>query len=235
MLSSIINTFDDVARAALRLFGVGKSSGTNAAGTYATPADLVTALHDPATEAAAVARMHKMHYGTFYGKSKRGMFSSFAEEELLRKGKGFGGAVFGRPIKGISVGITHFKGAAMFAIPQGVFMSAFAPKGHKASTLVGGTARGIFYGLGDLIGTSVAGPVAGLALGMATEGIGGVVGDAVQMFHDFNHNITHVNMGGNYEDTRTAYTMRQRAAQELGSSVMNARQYLGKEAALMHQ
>lgn len=235
MLSTVINTFDDVARAALRLFGVGTTSGSATAGSYASPVDLVNALHNPATEPAAVARMHKMHYGAFYGKDSRGMFSSLAENELLRKGKGFGGAVFGRPIKGISVGISHFKGAAVFALPQGIFMSALAPKGHKVSALVGGAARGIFYGVGDLIGTAVGGPLAGFALGATTEKIGGVVQEALQRFHDFNHNMTHINMGGNYEDTRIAYTMRQRAAQEMGSSVMNARKYLGAEALLMHQ
>jgi hypothetical protein len=41
-------------------------------------------------------------------------------------------------------------------------------------------------------------------------------------------------MGGGYQDTQTAYTMRQRAAQELTGSLLNARPYLGKEAALMH-
>ena len=41
--------------------------------------------------------------------------------------------------------------------------------------------------------------------------------------------------GGRYEDNEVAYTMRQRAAQELGGSLLNARRYLGAEAALMHQ
>jgi hypothetical protein len=41
-------------------------------------------------------------------------------------------------------------------------------------------------------------------------------------------------MGGDYQDTQVAWTMRQRAAQEMSGSLLNARQYLGKEAALMH-
>ena len=44
-----------------------------------------------------------------------------------------------------------------------------------------------------------------------------------------------VRFGGNFKDTAPAYTMRQKAEQELGSSLLNARRYLGREAQLMHQ
>jgi hypothetical protein len=49
------------------------------------------------------------------------------------------------------------------------------------------------------------------------------------------HNPTHFNGGGDYQDTEAAYTMRQRALQETGTSLLNARMHLGKEAALMHE
>jgi hypothetical protein len=49
------------------------------------------------------------------------------------------------------------------------------------------------------------------------------------------HNLTHFNGGGDYQDTKAAYTMRQRALQEMGTSLLNARMHLGKEAALMHE
>jgi hypothetical protein len=202
---------------------------------YTTPEDLVAALHNPATEERAVARMRKMHYGSFYGKRSRGMFSSMAEKELLTKRKGFGGAIFGRPVKGLSVGLEHFKGGIKFAPLQGIFGAVTAGKGHKFSGAMGGTIRGIAFASGDLIGTLLAGPIGGFALGSAFDAVAAPVTDAIQSFVDFNKNVRHINMGGNYEDTRTAYTMRQRAAQEMGSSVMNARSYLGKEAALMHQ
>lgn len=232
-LSAMLGLWDDALGAVMRLSGRG-GSNNNALG-YKSPQQMITALNNPATESAAVARMHKMHYGAFYNKSSRSSFSFLAENELLRKGKGFGGAIFGRPIKGISVGMAHLSAAALFSPLQGVATSAFAPSGHKASGLVGGTARGLFYGLGDLIGTAAGGPLVGLAVGLVTEKAGGIVQEAFQMFHDLNYRIRHVNMGGDYKDTETAYTMRQRASQELGSSVMNARQWLGKEAALMHQ
>jgi hypothetical protein len=52
--------------------------------------------------------------------------------------------------------------------------------------------------------------------------------------HDFDQNVRRVRMGGDYQDTQVAWTVRQRAAQEMAGSLLNACQYLGREAALMH-
>lgn len=231
-ISAMMGLWDDAGNLIMRLLGRGSSGD---AYPYTTPEDLVAALHNPATEAKAVARMRKMHYGEFYGKNSRGIFSGMAERELLRKGKGLSGAVFGRPVKGLSIGMTHFKAGMMFAPFQGIIGAVTSERGRKASGFIGGTIRGAAYGVGDLIGTSLAGPLGGFALGMAFDAAAAPVTDVVQSFVDFNKLVKHVNMGGNYEDTRIAYTMRQRAAQEMGSSVMNARSWLGKEAILMHQ
>ena len=233
-ISALMGLWDDAGAAVMRLLGKGSTKESDMI-PYENPQQMVDALRNPATEAKAVARMRKMHYGEFYGKNTRGMFSGMAERELLAKNKGFSGAIFGRPVKGLSVGITHFKAASQFAALQGIVGGAFAEKGHKFSGAVGGTIRGLAYGVGDLIGTTLAGPVGGLALGMAFDAATAPVTDVIQSFVDFNKHVKHINMGGNYEDTRTAYTMRQRAAQEMGSSVMNARAWLGKEAALLHQ
>ena len=43
-----------------------------------------------------------------------------------------------------------------------------------------------------------------------------------------------VEMGGGFQDTEQAYTMSQAAAREMSRSLVNARQYLGKESVLMH-
>lgn len=161
--------------------------------------------------------------------------SSLAKREQRVMGPGMSGAVFGRPVKGLGVGLSHLKGIGWFAAGAGIVEGSLARRGHKASGVVGGVARTLAFGVGDVVGTTIAGPVGGFILGSITEGVGGKIGDAVQFFNDIDRNIRHINMGGNYEDTRAAYTMRQRAAQELGSSVMNARQWLGKEGALMHQ
>ena len=47
--------------------------------------------------------------------------------------------------------------------------------------------------------------------------------------------LRHFNAGGDYEDTQVAFTMRQRAAQEMSTSLLNARAWLGKEALLFHE
>lgn len=223
----------DAAEAVGRLFG--RQSNRSNATPYENPQQMVDALRNPFTEEDAVARMHKMHYGAFYNEKNRGMFSGLAENELLTKGKGFGGYLFGRPMKGISVAHSHLSSGLPFAAAQGIFEASRAPKHHKMSALIGGTAKAIAFGLGDAIGTVLAGPVAGIILGSITERLGGAVEEGVQFFNDFNRMSHHINMGGNYEDTRMAYTMRQRASQEMGSSVMNARRYLGSEGILMHQ
>jgi hypothetical protein len=45
----------------------------------------------------------------------------------------------------------------------------------------------------------------------------------------------HSNFCGDYKDSEAAFTMRQRAVQEMGSSALNARRHLGSEAVMMHQ
>lgn len=224
---------DDAAFMLQRMLG--RSTGSDVL-PYQNPKQLIAALNNPATEKAAVARMKKLHYGAFYNSAnKRTMFSGMAEAELLNKGKGWSGAVFGRPVKGLSIGMAHVGAAIQFSPLTGLLGAYTAPKKHKLSGFVGGVASSIAFGVGDLVGTTLGGPIAGFALGMVTEKIGRAVGEGVQAFNEFAHIVKHVNMGGNYEDTEIAYTMRQRAAIEMGSSVMNARSWLGKEAILMHQ
>lgn len=185
--------------------------------------------------AKAIAGMENMHYGAFYNSGKRTILSGLAEREVLRKGQGFSGLIFGRPMKGLSVGLSHAKGLGTFAIAGGVFEGFTAARGHKMSGFVGGVARTMAYAAGDVIGSMIGGPFVGAAVGMLTEKAGAKVGDAMQFFNELHHTLNHINMGGNYEDTRVAYTMRQRAAAEMGSSVMGARTWLGKEGALLHQ
>jgi hypothetical protein len=73
--------------------------------------------------------------------------------------------------------------------------------------------------------------------------IGGAIGDKVigrpleqvmQAAHDFSGGVRKLEMGGDFQDTQEAYTMRQVAVREMGSSLLNARRHLGQEAAMMH-
>lgn len=206
-LSAMMGLLDDVARPIMRLMGKNVSTRTKKSfyDAFKTPVGRMTGLN------------------------------TLANREQRIMGAGLSGALFGRPVKGLGVGLSHLKGLGYFAAGAGILESTFSPRGHKASGMVGGVARTLAFGVGDVAGNAIAGPVGGFILGSITEKAGAAVGEAVQMFNDFNRTIKHVNMGGNYEDTKVAYTMRQRAAQEMGSSVMNARTWLGKEAALMHQ
>jgi hypothetical protein len=90
--------------------------------------------------------------------------------------------------------------------------------------------------LGALIGGAIAGPV-GATVGMfvGTTALEGVIAKPIQFLHDYATMTRHLGMGGWYEDTYPAYTMRQRAVREMSASLLNARQYLGREALLLHQ
>jgi hypothetical protein len=232
IFAAAMNLMDDPIQWVMR--ALGRKTGVEPV-DYTGASDLVNALRDPATEAAAVSRMHKLHYGAFYNKTSRNGISWMAERELLKKGKGWGGAVFGRPVKGLSIGISHLKSVGPW-VPLTAFGSAYmAPKGSKLSHFVGGAASVIGFGVGDLIGTALAGPLAGFALGLLGDKAGNAIGTGLQDFSQIARQRRVVDMGGKYEDTQLAFTMRQRAAQEMGSSVMNARRYLGSEALLMHQ
>lgn len=238
MLVQIMAATEDVFSFAARVFGrstIGKPDPT----PYdpRNPRALIDALRNPLTAKDAIPRMKKLHYGAFYNEETAGrrIGAGLAERELMTKGKGFGGLVFGRPMKGLSIGLSHLNFIGTFTAATGLVGGFTAGRKHRMSGVVGGMARTLAYSVGDVAGSVIAGPLAGMALGVVTEHLGGVVGEGMQFLHDFNHDLKHINMGGNYEDTQLAYTMRQKAAQELGSSVMNARQYLGKEALLMHQ
>jgi len=121
-----------------------------------------------------------------------------------------------------------------FGAVSGVLMMASAPKGQLAK-------RGI-ESVGVTTGSAVGAALGGLALGLPGEIAGGLIGGTVgekvgaviEPLEELGRQAYHLNFGGEYHDTEVAWTMRQRAVQEMGSSALNARQYLGKEALLFH-
>jgi hypothetical protein len=80
-------------------------------------------------------------------------------------------------------------------------------------------------------------------LGLPGELIGGYIGyelgslpgKALSSAVEFGRSMRRLHTGGDFQDSEAALTMRRRAAAELSTSLLNARQYLGKEAVLMHQ
>jgi hypothetical protein len=77
-------------------------------------------------------------------------------------------------------------------------------------------------------------PGLGFPGGGVSQAIGDKIGQGLQFLHDFDRNQRRLKTGGNYEDTEAAYTMRQAACNELSGSLLNARQWLGREGAMMH-
>jgi hypothetical protein len=143
------------------------------------------------------------------------------------------GMVFGKTASGASMGAKMaFGGYGLTVLPYAAARTAMAPRGEKGST---GIAAGLGVPLAALAGGVVGGPVGALAatllLGPALESN---MAKGLQSFAEFGRNQRRLETGG-YKDTARAYTMRQRAAQELSGSLLNARQILGREAAYMHQ
>src|SRR4051812_16032539 len=143
---------DDAARIVGRLFGRGGPGIERMAFDPNNPQVFINALRSG--DKTALETMKRMHYGSFYGGVGRATgMNTLAEEELLSKGKGFSGAMFGRPVKGLGVGLGHLKGFGFFALGAGAFQAATAPKGHKATAMVSGISRTAAFAVGDIIGT----------------------------------------------------------------------------------
>ena len=124
-----------------------------------------------------------------------------------------------------------FRGAAIFNIPMAAFSMATAPRGHAISAGV----EGLTMGAGALLG--------GMMFGLPGAVVGGILGDSsvsrtiakpFQMLHDYERNFRRLRMGGDYQDSEQAWTMRQAAVQEMSGSLLNARAWLGREGRAMH-
>jgi len=166
---------------------------------------------------------------TFGSKAKRDSLKS--KGGLLRAA--LGGGTFRERLSAAGSG---FKGGwsgmwggwAPITLPIAAFAAGSAPTGHKLSTFTGAALPSV----GTLIGSAFGG------------GIGGVVGSVIidpllqktvtrgmQAVHDIGRNSVRLHTGGDYVDTQRALTMRQAASQQMANSLLNARTYLGREAA----
>lgn len=149
-----------------------------------------------------------------------------------RTGKGFN---LSKAIKGA---IPLTAGMVAFAAGTASRGKMLETAGNEMSSQVGGLAG---FEVGSVLGQAVipipvlGGIVGGLVGGYIGSKASPRVGTGIAKLVESVNSTRTLNFGGNYKDTTVAYTMRQRAAQELGSSLLNARQYLGKEAVLMYQ
>ncbi len=131
------------------------------------------------------------------------------------------------------------KGSFPFALGFGVMSAVQAPRHHKVSA---GLATGLSIGVTTALSIGVSAltglppMVTDLALqSLIQPAMDKAMANTIQPLVDFGTNQRRVNFGGDYKDNSTAHTMRQVAAREMSASLMNARQWLGQEAAFMAQ
>lgn len=112
-------------------------------------------------------------------------------------------------------------------------MAAFSPRGHRAANFAASMVTWpLVASAAALIGGAPAALLAGF---LVVPGVEKKMAGTFQWLHDFAREATRLHMGGQYYDTQAAYTMRQVAVREMAGSLMNARQFLGKEGILYHQ
>jgi hypothetical protein len=231
---------DDVVMAGRRLFGLGKSKEPRWEGKIPSDEFFAAAKSgDP----RALASLKEMNYRAPW---RLPFLRKGVANEIVR-GKartGWGklvprGVLTGYKYQGIGRFASNFhktpmKGFGGIGLATTVFAAASAPRGQMANSVVKSAAGNI----GGLLGAAVGGMLGNLPGELVGGWLGTEIAEkAVAPFDLWQKamNQTHqLNFGGGYQDSQQAFTMRQRAIQEMGSSALNARQYLGREAALMH-
>lgn len=125
---------------------------------------------------------------------------------------------------------------------QSGFLQRYNPPRHELLNNVTSTAAAVaswfpLRRIGAMALTPLLGPVApvvapfvGVAMAYET---GKFLNRQVRTLRDSLLAVHHLHMGGDYYDTNTALGLRQRALEEMGSAVGNARHYLGRESVFL--
>lgn len=138
-----------------------------------------------------------------------------------------GGAVFGAT-KGVGTAVGGAVGGiGGFALGAGIG-TMIAP---GVGTIAGGIIGGVIS-LATTLGGSIAGEMLGSAL---MQGPARQLGLGARAITKTARAVDRIQFGGNFVDSRGAYTMRQRAVSDMSGSMLNARQYLGNEAIFLHE
>lgn len=162
----------------------------------------------------------------FFSKNK----SEYAGAGLLRKNKLLG-LKYARSQMGWEEGL---KPTLKWGVPFALLGMASYKKGEFVKETA--TQTGLIAGgyLGGVVGGALGG-IPGALVGNLVGGyLGDIAGKVADPVMETGRLIGHSNFGGNYKDTEKAYTFRQQAVQSMNSSILNARQYLGKESLLFH-
>lgn len=131
-------------------------------------------------------------------------------------------------------------------VPQISFSSARAQRGEVLSTFadysVGIASYPLLTGLLNPIskfllpttfGIAGAAAMTAILAVLPAYGLGKAAKAAVRYFSQFGYRQRHIEMGGDYQDTATAYNLRIRAISEMSSAMSYSRRWLGNEALFM--
>jgi hypothetical protein len=164
-----------------------------------------------------------------------GLFRGFSgvKEIIFGNSPGRSGLLFKKPMAGLKSGLTMaYSGTLPFIIPAAALVAGMSPQGERVSEGAGVLAAP----LGTVVGGLVGGPWGALAGTFVLDPlIQSKVAQGSKAFARMGGKVRRLEMGKGFVDTQQAYSMRQRAEQELNRSLLNARHYLGKEARMMHQ
>lgn len=146
------------------------------------------------------------------------------------------GALWGNKAEGFTKSLTSLKGFAGLSLTDVAFSGALAPQGQTVQKTVGALGATAASAAGSIAGFMLAGPAGAILGGVLADPYGRRAAEnAYTTVTETSRRIRRLDFGDTYKDSEMAFTMRQRAAQELGGSLLNARQYLGREGALFHQ
>lgn len=136
--------------------------------------------------------------------------------------------------------------AFLGGVPQIAFASAKMQRGEVLPTMVD-TSIGIasFPGLSavmrpaarfltaGLFGQMGVAGLSGMLAVLPAYGVGKIAAQGVRYFKDWGYNLRRIEMGGRYEDTDTASSLRMRAINDMSSALSYSRRWLGNEASFM--
>lgn len=143
-------------------------------------------------------------------------------------------------------GFDEAKSGILWSMPLAAIELAGAKRGEITPTLAGKTVGMVSYsllsgaittGLAMIPGINV-GTAAFMAMMLAmypNTKIESGITRAVRSLTNVGRQVRHLEFGGSYQDTETAYQQRQLAAQAIGSAMPAARRYLGQEALFFHR
>lgn len=131
-------------------------------------------------------------------------------------------------------------------VPQIAFSASHVQRGETLSTIassVTGIASypaassvvgaGLRFLLPSIFPSAAAGVMGSMLAILPAYGLGKAAAAGVRYFNKFGYRLRHIEQGGDYEDTATAYNLRLKAVNDMSSAMSYSRRWLGNEALFM--